>query len=133
MKIIQGQDKIILRAVSPDGNTTSGDLLTAFAEDNGIKVFTAKIIYHLFDDFTAYVEECKQERRESKGNKAVFPVICEVSHPPLTFIQAYLSFSIYFRWCLMLASIAQILSSSDSMSLREFSSPALLSVSQTAR
>tara|TARA_R110002050_G_scaffold63079_1_gene138175 strand:+ start:13 stop:2904 length:2892 start_codon:yes stop_codon:yes gene_type:complete len=35
MKIIQGQDKVILRAVSPDGGTTSGDLLTAFAEDGG--------------------------------------------------------------------------------------------------
>jgi len=27
----------------------------AFAEENEIKVFTAKIIYHLFDDFTEYV------------------------------------------------------------------------------
>jgi len=35
MKIIQGQEKVILRAVSPDGGTTSGDLLTAFAEDSG--------------------------------------------------------------------------------------------------
>jgi translation initiation factor 5B len=30
----------------------------AFAENEGIKVFTAKIIYHLFDDFTAYVKQC---------------------------------------------------------------------------
>ena len=35
MKIIQGQDKVILRAVSPDGDTTSGDLLVAFAENSG--------------------------------------------------------------------------------------------------
>ena len=27
-----------------------------FAEENGIKIFTAKIIYHLFDEFTEYVE-----------------------------------------------------------------------------
>ncbi len=35
MKIIQGQEKVILRAVSPDGGTTSGDLLVAYAEDSG--------------------------------------------------------------------------------------------------
>jgi translation initiation factor 5B len=27
-----------------------------FAEDEGIKIFTAEIIYHLFDSFTLYVE-----------------------------------------------------------------------------
>ena len=27
-----------------------------FAEENGIKIFQAKIIYHLFDEFTEYVE-----------------------------------------------------------------------------
>lgn len=30
----------------------------AFAEKEGIKVFTADIIYHLFDEFTAYVKAC---------------------------------------------------------------------------
>ena len=49
-----------------------------FAEENDIKVFTAKIIYHLFDDFTAYVEECKNARKAGSGNKAVFPAICEM-------------------------------------------------------
>ena len=49
-----------------------------FAEENDIKVFTAKIIYHLFDDFTAYVEECKNARKTGSGNKAVFPAICEM-------------------------------------------------------
>lgn len=32
----------------------------------------------MFDDFTAYVEQCKNERRDDKGNKAVFPAICEM-------------------------------------------------------
>ncbi len=35
MKVIQAQDKLILKAVSPDGTVTSGDLLTAFAENGG--------------------------------------------------------------------------------------------------
>ena len=47
-----------------------------FAEENEIKIFTAKIIYHLFDDFTAYVEECKKDRKTGQGTKAIFPAIC---------------------------------------------------------
>ena len=50
-----------------------------FAEEEGIKVFTAKIIYHLFDDFTEYVEQCKNDRKAGAGTKAIFPAICEVS------------------------------------------------------
>lgn len=49
-----------------------------FAEENEIKVFTAKIIYHLFDDFTEYVEECKRERKSGQGTTAIFPAICEM-------------------------------------------------------
>lgn len=52
---------------------------TAFAEENNIKVFSAKIIYHLFDEFKLYVEECKTERRGGVGHKVVFPAICQVS------------------------------------------------------
>jgi translation initiation factor 5B len=51
-----------------------------FAEEEGIKVFTAEIIYHLFDSFTEYVKKCEDERKGDQGSKAVFPCILEVSH-----------------------------------------------------
>ena len=44
-----------------------------FAEENGIKIFEADIIYHLFDQFTEYVEECENERKGNEGSKAIFP------------------------------------------------------------
>ena len=34
-----------------------------FAEEEGIKIFTADIIYHLFDNFTEYVKQCQDERK----------------------------------------------------------------------
>lgn len=49
-----------------------------FADEEGIKIFTANIIYHLFDEFTAYVAKCKDERKLEDGNKAVFPCILEM-------------------------------------------------------
>lgn len=49
-----------------------------FADEEGIKIFTAQIIYHLFDEFTAYVKKCQDDRRDSGGVNAVFPCILEV-------------------------------------------------------
>ena len=49
-----------------------------FADNNGIKIFTAKIIYHLFDEFTAYVKRCQDDRKGELGQKAVFPCIIEM-------------------------------------------------------
>ena len=49
-----------------------------FAEEEGIKIFTANIIYNLFDDFMAYVDVCKNERKGELGTKAVFPCILEM-------------------------------------------------------
>ena len=49
-----------------------------FAEEEDIKIFTANIIYHLFDEFTLYVKECKEGRKLEDGNKAIFPVILEM-------------------------------------------------------
>mmetsp|Transcript_30581 Transcript_30581/g.30067 ORF Transcript_30581/g.30067 Transcript_30581/m.30067 type:complete len:261 (+) Transcript_30581:1-783(+) len=44
-----------------------------YADENGIKIFEADIIYHLFDQFTDYVKECEEERKEDEGVQAVFP------------------------------------------------------------
>lgn len=49
-----------------------------FAEEEGIKIFTANIIYHLFDEFTEYVKQCQDERKDSGGTSAIFPCAIEV-------------------------------------------------------
>lgn len=47
----------------------------AYADDVGVKIFTADIIYHLFDAFTAHqAESLAQKKRESAAD-AVFPCI----------------------------------------------------------
>ncbi|XP_046978266.1 eukaryotic translation initiation factor 5B [Vanessa cardui] len=43
------------------------------AENLGVKIFAADIIYHLFDKFTAYREELRQRKREEFKHIAVFP------------------------------------------------------------
>ena len=50
----------------------------AFAEENGIMIFTANIIYHLFDQFTEHVAKCVDERRSGEGSKAIFPCLLQV-------------------------------------------------------
>ena len=49
------------------------------ADDMGVKIFTANIIYHLFDEFTEYVKQCQENRKAD--TKAVFPCILKVSNP----------------------------------------------------
>jgi translation initiation factor 5B len=49
-----------------------------YANDNGIKIFTANIIYHLFDQFKEYVEVCKNERKSEESSKAIFPCLLEM-------------------------------------------------------
>ena len=48
-----------------------------FAEQEGIKIFTANIIYHLFDEFTAYVKACQDARKDGGGGSAIFPCALE--------------------------------------------------------
>ena len=48
------------------------------AEELNVKIFTADIIYHLFDQFTAYMEKVKREKREATAMEAVFPCVLRI-------------------------------------------------------
>jgi len=44
-----------------------------FADREGVRIFSAEIIYHLFDQFTAYCEDYKQKKRDEFKHLAVYP------------------------------------------------------------
>lgn len=46
-----------------------------YADEQGIKIFTADIIYHLFDQFTKHMEELNEKRKEESKLLAVFPCV----------------------------------------------------------
>lgn len=48
------------------------------ANKYSIKIFTAKIIYHLFDMFTKYLEDLRNEDKLQNIKKAVFPCILNI-------------------------------------------------------
>ncbi|KAG9257332.1 eukaryotic translation initiation factor 5B [Emericellopsis atlantica] len=47
----------------------------AYAEDQGIKVFQADIIYHLFDAFTKHMDDQLARKKEESKMLAVFPCV----------------------------------------------------------
>lgn len=47
----------------------------AYADDVGVKIFTADIIYHLFDDFTKHMAQLVEQRKEDSKLLAVFPCV----------------------------------------------------------
>ncbi|KAI5781475.1 hypothetical protein EDC01DRAFT_784380 [Geopyxis carbonaria] len=49
-----------------------------YADEVGVKIFTANIIYHLFDNFTAYQKEMLEQQRRESAAQAVFPCILNV-------------------------------------------------------
>lgn len=49
-----------------------------FAEKMGVKIFTADIIYHLTDQFDAYLKDATAKKQEASLAEAVFPVICRI-------------------------------------------------------
>lgn len=46
-----------------------------YAAEQGVKLFNADVIYHLFDEFTAYQEKLLEEKRKIHANDAVFPCV----------------------------------------------------------
>ncbi|KAI9696823.1 MAG: hypothetical protein M1836_005185 [Candelina mexicana] len=47
----------------------------AYADDIGVKIFTADIIYHLFDDFTKHMAQLTEQKKEDSKLLAVFPCV----------------------------------------------------------
>jgi translation initiation factor 5B len=48
------------------------------ADEVGVKVFRADIIYHLFDQFTAYMAALTEQRRRDLAPEAVFPCVLRI-------------------------------------------------------
>lgn len=48
------------------------------AEDMGVTIFTAEIIYHLFDAFNKHMDDAKVRKREESEDAVVFPSVCEI-------------------------------------------------------
>jgi len=46
-----------------------------YADEQGIKIFTADIIYHLFDAFTKHMDELVEKKKEESKMLAVFPCV----------------------------------------------------------
>ena len=49
-----------------------------YAEEVNVRIFTADIIYHLFDQFTRFMEGLMEQRREDAAAIAVFPSIVKI-------------------------------------------------------
>ncbi|CAK7239983.1 MAG: eukaryotic translation initiation factor 5B [Sporothrix thermara] len=47
----------------------------AYAEEQGVKIFTADIIYHLFDAFTKHMAVLAEKKKEDSKMLAVFPCV----------------------------------------------------------
>lgn len=46
-----------------------------YAAEQNIKIFSADIIYHLFDSFTAYQKELLEKKRRDNAHQAIFPCV----------------------------------------------------------
>ncbi|KAF6260807.1 P-loop containing nucleoside triphosphate hydrolase protein [Scenedesmus sp. NREL 46B-D3] len=48
------------------------------AQEYNVRIFTADIIYHLFDQFTAYMKQIKAQEQEAARLEAVFPCTLQI-------------------------------------------------------
>lgn len=48
------------------------------ADELGVKIFIADIIYHLFDQFKAYIDNIKEEKKRETAEEAVFPCVLQI-------------------------------------------------------
>ena len=48
------------------------------AEEEHVRLFTADIIYHLFDQYQAFISGIRQQRKEEAMRIAYFPCICKI-------------------------------------------------------
>eukprot|EP01103_Thecamoeba_quadrilineata_P012132 TRINITY_DN3055_c0_g2_i2.p1 TRINITY_DN3055_c0_g2~~TRINITY_DN3055_c0_g2_i2.p1 ORF type:complete len:1380 (+),score=477.99 TRINITY_DN3055_c0_g2_i2:32-4141(+) len=48
------------------------------AEEEGVKIFSADVIYHLFDKFTKYMEEHRAQKQKEAAEEAVFPCVLRI-------------------------------------------------------
>ncbi|XP_061341998.1 eukaryotic translation initiation factor 5B [Gastrolobium bilobum] len=48
------------------------------ADELGVKIFIADIIYHLFDQFKAYIDNIKEEKKREAADEAVFPCVLKI-------------------------------------------------------
>ncbi|XP_068651487.1 LOW QUALITY PROTEIN: uncharacterized protein [Aristolochia californica] len=48
------------------------------ADEMGVKIFCADIIYHLFDQFKVYIDNLKEEKKKEAAEEAVFPCVLKI-------------------------------------------------------
>jgi translation initiation factor 5B len=49
------------------------------ATEMNVKIFSANIIYHLFDSFTAYQQQLLEQKKKEAAGSAVFPCVLHIS------------------------------------------------------
>jgi translation initiation factor 5B len=47
-------------------------------DELGVKIFIADVIYHLCDQFKAYIDNLKEEKKKEAAKDAVFPCVLKI-------------------------------------------------------